>query len=193
MLLVFILCFIVIIIQILIIGICFSNTIFDIKECDISYNEDNKNKIIINKLNIDMDIYIFKKIRILKIRIYKNYYKVFYIKFIEKIKEDNINKILFIFKNVSRFEPKIKEMNLDLNISTENMMLTIISIPLISTIIFTIISAYKDEKTRASLFDLNVEPKYINTNTFLLKLSTKISFDTIAILYFMRKLRKMKI
>lgn len=193
MLLVFILCFIVIIIQILIIGICFSNTIFDIKECDISYNEDNENKIIINKLNIDMDIYIFKKIRILKIRIYKNYYKVFSIKFIEKIKEDNINKIFFIFKNVSRFEPKIKEMNLDLNISTENMMLTIISIPLISTIIFTIISAYKDEKTRASLFDLNVEPKYLNTNTFLLKLSTKISFDTITILYFMRKLRKMKI
>ena len=102
----------VIFVQVLMIGICFSNLILDIKECDITYNIDKKNKIDIKNLKFSIDVYIFRKIKIFSIKIHENYCEILKIKIhlnvLKKLKDDKQSGIIFIIKNIGRLEPEIK-------------------------------------------------------------------------------------
>lgn len=186
----------VIFVQVLMIGICFSNLILDIKECDITYNIDKKNKIDIKNLKFSIDVYIFRKIKIFSIKIHENYCEILKIKIhlnvLKKLKDDKQSGIIFIIKNIGKLEPEIKKVNLDLNIGTENVMLTVFLVPTISIIISMLINNYKDEKSKKELYKLNVMPKYLSKNLFSFKLSTQISFDTITTLFFIKKHRDIK-
>jgi len=60
MLAILIIVFIIILLEIIIIGFTFSNIIIDIDEFDISYNEVMPKEFKVNRINIVLKIYIFK-------------------------------------------------------------------------------------------------------------------------------------
>lgn len=190
---------VLILIQIVIIGICYSNIILNIKECDISYNVSLKNELCIEKFKINLEVFLFKKIRILKIKIYKNYCEILKIKIhfnlLKKLKDNKQKGAVFVLKNIWKLEPEIKNINLYLNLGTENMMLTIFLVPAVTTILSGVISNYMKKYNYRNDLDCNLKvmPNYLDTNQFKLNLSTKISFDTITTLFFINKHRKIRV
>lgn len=197
-----ILLFILIMIQIIVIGVCFSNIVLNVSECDISYNVDCRNKINIKKLKVNVGVYLFKKIKILNIKIFKDYFEIFKIKFhlnfLETFKRDKTRESMFIIKNIGDLDPEIKKINLNLSFGTESTMLTVFLIPTITTLISGIISNYMEENNNLkqnaiSNCNLKIMPRYLNTNNFSLNLSTQISFDTLTTLVFIKKHREIKL
>lgn len=197
-----ILFFTAILIQILIIGICFSNIVLNIAECDITYNIDCKDKINIKNLKITVGIYLFKKIKILNIKIFKDYCEIFKMKIhlnlLKKLKDDDQRGSIYIIKNIGKLEPEIKKINLNLSLGTESTMLTVFLVPTISTLLSGIISNYMKENNNLkhdviSNCNLKIMPRYLNTNNFSLNLSTQICFDTVTTLFFIKKHREIKV
>lgn len=189
---------ILILIQIFIIGICYSNIILNIRECDISYNVSLKNELCIEKFKINLEFFLFKKIRILKIKIYKNYCEILKMKihfnFLKELKDNKQKGTVFVLKNIWKLDPEIKNINLYLKLGTENMMLTIFLVPTITTVLSGVISNYMKKYNKdISKCTLEIKPNYLDINQFKLNLSTKISFDTITTLFFINKHRKIRI
>lgn len=193
--------FIVILIQIFIIGLLFSKVVVDIEEYDISYNVDYAKKLNINNLKINLKIYLFKKIKILKVKIYKDYCEIFKIKIhlnvFKKLTDEKQNEFIYVVKNMGKLKPKIKNINLELNIGTESTMITTFLIPTISTAISALISNYMEENNNLkpnmpSNCNLKIMPRYVNTNNFILKGSMQVHIDTIKILIFMKSIEKLR-
>ena len=189
---------ILILIQIFIIGICYSNIILNIRECDISYNVSLKNELCIEKFKINLEFFLFKKIRILKIKIYKNYCEILKMKIhfnlLKELKDNKQKGTVFVLKNIWKLDPEIKNINLYLKLGTENMMLTIFLVPTITTVLSGVISNYMKKYNKdISKCTLEIKPNYLDINQFKLNLSTKISFDTITTLFFINKHRKIRI
>lgn len=197
-----ILTFIVILIQIIVIGICFSNMVLNIQECDLSYNEDNRKKFNIREFKISIQVYLFKVIKILNIKIYEDYCEIFKIKVhlnvLKKLKDDDEKGTIYVIKNIVKLQPEIKKVDLEITLGTEDTMITTFLIPTISTALSLLISKYMKEDNNSknsitSNYNFKVTPKYINTNNFRLKGSVKISFDTLRTLFFIKKHREIKI
>lgn len=197
-----ILSFIVIIIQIVIIGIYFSNIVINIQECNISYNDVERRKLNIKEFKMSIQIYLFKKIKILNIKIYENYCEIFKIKFrlniLKKIKDDKQSEAIYVIKNIGKLEPQIKTINLEITIGVDDIVVTTFLVPTISTAISLLISNYMADydclkENITSKYNFKIIPKYLNTNNFTLKGSTKISFDTLRLLFFIKKYREIKI
>lgn len=202
MLWILILFFIVIIIQIIIISIYFSNIILNIQECDISYNEVERKKLNIKEFKMSIQVYLFKIIKILDIKIYEDYCEIFKIKvhlnLLKKLKDNKQNGTIYVIKNIGKLNPQIKTVNIEIALGSEDVVVTTFLVPTISTVISFLISKYmtnynysKDEGV--SKYNFKIIPKYINTNNFTLKGSAKISFDTLRTLFFIKKHRKIKI
>lgn len=199
---VLIILFIVIMIQIFVIGLFFSNIELNIEECDISYNVDCIKRININKLKVNLKIYLFKKIKILKIKIFKNYCEIFKIKInlnvLKKLKDNKQSGFEFVIKNIREMNPKIKNINLELRIGTESTMITTFLIPTISTVVSILIIKYRESNNHLKLndysnYNFKIIPRYVNTNNFILKGSLQISFDTIRTLCFINKHKEIKV
>lgn len=186
-----ILLFLLIIIQIIIIGICFSSLILNVKECEISYNVRLKNEFEIIKLKMSVDIYLFKKIRILSIKIHKNYCEIFKTKLrfnlLKKLKSDKDSGISYVVKNIWKLEPKIQSMDLKLDFGTESTMLNVFTVPFLSTLLSGIINNYSKDNIEKTDIRFKIIPQFIDKNVLDLKLSTKIYFNTIKTMFFIRK------
>lgn len=192
---------IVIIIEFIIISLVFSNITVKIEECDISYNENCIKGFYIQKLNISIQLYIFKILKILNIKIYKDYIEIFKLKIrfniFDKIKsQKNVYESIFrnlkLLKNnkdiinIKNLKPIITNFDLDLSFGTENPIFTIFSIPTISLIISILISnsIYKYDKEK---YNYKITPKYLNYNNFSIDLSTTLSFSTLRLLLFVKE------
>lgn len=186
-----ILLFLLIIIQIIIIGICFSSLLLNVKECEISYNVRLKNEFEIIKLKVSVDIYLFKKIRILSIKIHKNYCEIFKTKLhfnlLKKLKSDKDSGISYVVKNIWKLEPKIQSMDLKLDFGTESTMLNVFTVPFLSTLLSGIINNYSKDNIEKTDIRFKIIPQFIDKNVLDLKLSTKIYFNTIKTMFFIRK------
>lgn len=195
----FIIFLIIIIIQIIILGIIFSNLELNIEECDISYNLEVPRKFKIKKLKVNVKLYLFKKMNILKIKIYKNYCEIFKMKVhlnvLKELKDDNQNGTWFVLKNIGKLRPQIKNINFEISGGTEDVLLTTFLVPIFSGIVFTFISKNIDKKNNEGVSNCNIKilPQYINTNNFSIKGTTKIHFDTMRTLFFIRKHKKIKV
>lgn len=181
--------------QIMILSIVFSNIILNIEECDISYNQKCINDFYIKKLKVNVQIYLFKIIKVLNIKIYKNYCEIFKIKIklnlLKKLKDDKDTSYKFIIKNIEKLKPVINKIDLELSLGTEEPMITTFSIPAISAVISVLISKYM-EKYNEKNYVFNVIPNYSNTNNFSLKLTSRLKFDTLRTIFFIKKHRKIK-
>ena len=202
----FIIFFILVILQILILGIIVSNLELDIEECDISYNVEIPSKFKIKKLKVNIKLFLFKKIKILKIKLYKNYCVICGIKIhlnvLKKLKDDEEYGALFIFKNIWKLKPEIKNVNFEIEGGTEDTLVTTFLIPTFSTVIFSIISknmktnnnnSRVNKKIESPNCNLKIIPRYVNTNNLNLKGNLQIDFDTMKTLFFIRKHRKIKV
>lgn len=193
--------FIIILIQIFVISLFFSNIVLDIEECDISYNDNYQKKVDIKKLKVNVKIYLFKKIKILNIKIYKNYCEIFKMKInlniLKKLKDDNQSGFIYVIKNIGKLNPKIKNVNLKIALGTEDTMITTFLIPIISTVLSLVISNYMEENMSnvkgESNYNFKIMPQYINTNNFNLNGSARISFDTFRTLFFIKKHSEIKV
>ena len=207
---------IIILIYFVIISLVFSNIVVNVEECDISYNDNQVEGWFVKDFKLSIQIYIFKFIKILNIKILKNSIQIFKLSFninIEnKIKNNKnlyevasidaeVNKNLFnniklinnnkSLINIKNLKPIITNLNLDLSFGTENSMLTTFSIPTISFIVSFLLSnsIYKYDSKN---YNYRITPKYIDTNNFKIELNAKLKFNTLRLLFFIIDYRKIK-
>lgn len=176
-----------------------SNIILKIKDCNIFYDEKYQKKIEIRKIKTSIEVYVFKKIRILNIKIHENYCEIFKIKvnlnLLKILKEDEQTGTTFVIKNILKLKPKIKNIYFKLNLGTENLMFTTFLIPTISTGLSIILGKYGEKKENINSnnnLEFKINPIYVNKNMFELNTSIEISFSTIRTLFFIRKHKKIK-
>lgn len=186
-----IVCVIFIIIYILLIGVIFSKIVLNLDNCYIYSNSGLKN-IKIERACIVISFYIFKKIKIISIRLYEKYFKIFGIKLyyskINKITNIIDNKDYYLFKgllNFNKIKSIIKQIDFEINsfhmkldLCTENAAITSILVSFISSMTaFLINNNIKEYKADSYYYKVN--PIYLNTNAFKLFINTKISINII--------------
>ena len=202
MLAILIIVFIIILLEIIIIGFTFSNIIIEINDFDISYNEVMPKEFKVSKIDIVVKIYIFKFLKILSIKIHRNCFEIFKMKFkfnlLKKVKKDYdkyYENFELIIKNRDEINfkllrPKINSLDLELFFGTYSPLLTTFSIHAISTII----SVFKSNYIKN--YDINTNkykiiPKYINRNCLSIKLNTKLSLNTINLVLFLWSIKEL--
>lgn len=195
--------FLIIIIHLIMLAMFFSNVIVNIDECDISYNEDYRKQLYIKSLKIGVKVYVFKIIRIANIKIYRDYLKIFMFKIkfnslkknIKKLNNDEKNIFEFFIKNLNKIKllkPLIKNINLELYFGTEETILTIFSIPTLSTAISIFIGNSLEEYDSQN-FTYKIIPRHMNANNFEIKCQTKFSIRTLKILTFLKEYKRFEV
>lgn len=189
----------IIFIQIFIIGLIFSKINIDVKKVDITYNK----KLYVNDLEILIYIYVLNKIKILKIKFYKDYVQVLGLKlqysFIKKIKfarnaYNNLNKkFLKILRNIKKLDMQtlnleVNKCNLFFKLGTMSQVLTIFSIPLISTII-TFFLRNSTNNDNIKKYSYKIIPEYSGRNIFNIKLDINFELETIKLIIFLKRLK----
>lgn len=191
-----IICFIIIIIQIIGLGIIVSYLEFEVEEIDVSYNKESYKRININKLKVNVKLYWFRKVKIFKIKIYKNYCEIFKIKIhldlLKRMKDNKEYGIWFVLRNIKKLKPEIKSVNMELVGGTEDLFLTTFLIPTFSTVLFSFISKNMKNVKELENYNFKIVPTYINTNNFSIKGKTQIYFDTMRTLFFIKKHKEIK-
>ena len=140
----------------------------------INFKFSSQNKRHINKdYRIVIKLCVFNKVPILKIDITKT--KLEKLKIKEKIKNFDFNTIQYktkldknTFKSIKKSEINIKNINLNIELGTENASLTSILLPAISTFL-SILLRNKVKKFENQIFIIN--PVYINQNLINIALS----------------------
>ena len=197
---------IILLIYFLVACIFFSNIIINIEKCDISYDSSYIEEWNIKEFKISVVFYIFKFIKVLTIKIFKNYIEIFNfrikynienkIKNNKKLYEHLIDDIKIIRENkdeinVKYLKPSIANLDMDLSLGTKNPIITTFTIPTISFIISIILRnsniIYNNEK-----YNYKITPKYINTNNLSLDVNTKLSFSTLRLILFLKDFKKIK-
>ena len=191
----------IIFIQIFIIGLIFSKINVDVKKVDITYNK----KLYVNDLEILIYIYVLNKVKIVKIKFYKDYLQILGLKlqyrFIKKFKfarnaYNNLNKKFFkILRNRRKLDMQtlkleVNKCNLFLKLGIMSQVLTIFSIPLISTII-TFFLRNSTNNDNIKKYSYKIIPEYSGRNIFNIKLDTNFEFETIKLIIFLKKLKNL--
>lgn len=201
MLAILIILFVIILIEIIIISFTFSNIVINIEKCDFSYNEIVLKEFNVKNINIVINIYIFKIVKILSIKVYKDYFEIFKIKIkynlLRKVKNNYntlYNDFFAIIKNRENInfkllKPKINSLDFNLDFGTYSQILTTFSIPAISTFVSLLLS------NSITNYDINtynykIVPRYFNRNYLKIELSSKFSFNTINLILFLLSIRK---
>ena len=121
---------------------------------------------------------------------------------LKKLKDDEEYGVFFIFKNIWKLKPEIKNVNFEIEGGTEDTLVTTFLIPTFSTVIFSIISknmklnnnnSSDNKKIENSNCNLKIIPSFVNTNNLSLKGNLQIDFDTMKTIFFIRKHRKIKV
>lgn len=185
-----ILSFILIILNILIIGIFLSKISLNIYSLEI----DSSNGI--EKIQMSINLYIYKVIKVLSIKFYKQYLKIGFIKiYYRKILEYK-NKIinssftitkLLMGKNILSLKilnPDIESFYMNLILCSQNAALTSITSSLIGSTTSIILSKFVKKYDKDKIY-YKIVPTYFSTNKFKLELNTKINLSTFNILIFL--------
>ncbi len=196
MIIALIILFFVIILNLFIIILFFSNIVLNVTDAEC-YSTNIKS-IVVERGKINLQIYLFNKIKILNIKVFKTHIEILglkidlkkFYKFVDKehiyrksyqfyrFIKDNHTKI-----NLKYLKPTINEFNMNLFFSTDNAIatsaLTVSISTFISMILKKFIKKYKKEK-----YYYKVTPKYMNTYGFNFNLSSSISFSTINLFIF---------
>ena len=181
--------YILIILAILVVILLFSNLKVEIKNLNLS-TENLKENLIADTYKISIILYVLKLIPIIKIDITKD--KLAKLRIKEKIKKVNIKRFKFEkidkeqIKKINRFRPKIKYINLFINIGLEDVVITSYLVALLSSILGIMLKdtlkKFKDNK-------FIIHPVY-NKNLLKLKLNCIIEMKMIHIIYIIYILNK---
>ncbi len=203
MIIALIILFFVTILDFFIILLFFSNIVLEFKDVEC-YSTNIKN-IVLERAKINLQIYLFRKIRILNVKVFKTHVEVFGLKISlknlykfadrEHIYINFYNFLKFIKSNHKEIsfkylKPVIDNFDMNLSFSTDNAIstsfLTFSISTFISMILKKFIKKYKKEK-----FYYRITPKYINTYSFNFNFTSSLSFSTINLFIFVYKLRRL--
>ena len=168
---------------------------FRFEKCEVIYNEKAQNKLDIKEVKLYVDLITIKKIKILTIKVNKEYCEVFDIKSnldgIKLSKNKKENSLIFILRNLDKIKPCINKFDLNLYFGTREMIVTIFLVPILSTYISIIYSKYSEGKSYDNFY-LKINPNYFNVNNFSLKFSANIYLNALNFLFFILDRRRNK-
>ena len=202
--------FFIIFIEVLLIGFLFSNVILSIEKINANSINRKITEVHLEKINIKLQIYIFKYFKVFNVKFYKNYFEILNIRInYEKIfkkynitdKIDTYSKIYKLYKlikenpskiSVKKIKPKFNSLKLNLSISTENSIITSFATCFLSTIISILLkNNLNSRKYNLDKFEYKITPIYLNFDSFKLDLESNISFSMFDILEFVYEYKKL--
>lgn len=190
-----ILAFLLIILNIFIIGFLFSRISINIENYNVFSNSIFEN-ITVDKMQISINLYLYKKIKILAIKFYKDYLKIGFIKIyyfkIIKYRKKIIDRTFKVTKlllgrnrlTLKILEPNIESFNMNLSICSKNAAITSIASSLIGTTTSILLAKFVKKYDKEKIF-YKIVPVYFNINGFRLEIKTKVNFNTLNILEFL--------
>ncbi len=202
--------FLIMIVEVLLIGFLFSNITLKIEKINANSINRKLTEVHLEKMNIKLQIYIFKYIKIFSVKLYKNYFEILKIKIdYEKVfKKYNITDRIDIYRKIyelyklikenpskislKKIKPRFDSLNLNLTISTENSIITSFIICFLSTIISILLkNNLNNRKYNINKFQYKITPIYLNFDSFKLDLESDISFSMFNILEFVYEYKKL--
>ena len=179
MVLVFILCTIIILMTLGIFLILLSSIRLKINDLEISNVKENP-----KNYELVLSLYLFNKIKWLSIRLNNKKMRKMYSKLkLEKIDFKKLEKNfkLEYLKYVSKIKPKISYMELNIDIDTENAVLTSFLVVFISSLISIILPTLA-KKYKKDNYKYKVVPLYINKNIYEIKFNCIIEVKMVHII-----------
>ncbi len=180
--------FIIFILEVLILGLLLSKITISIDNLEV---ETQNNRIYIDGMIIKLDIKLYRIIKILSIKFYMHYFKIFGIKiyYRKALKYDNRKqlgkKFLEFFE---RNKIKIKNLHLEfeyfkfnLNFGTENAITTSILTGMFSAVIVILLRKFV-RKFDEENYSFKITPNYFNTNNFNMKFRSRINLQMIEVI-----------
>ena len=178
-----------IIIELLTIGFLLSKIEININNLEITRKN---NKFYLEDFRGNINIYVFRNLKSFNIKIYKSYFKFLgikmpYNKFFKLYRYKTIDEI--IIKNFEKIKKYLKDLfnkkiNLDIekiklniDVGTENSLLTSILVALLSIVIPIIIRNQIDEYN-IQKFNYKVSPNYFNINNIKIKIEMIFYIET---------------
>ena len=152
-------------------GLIFAKINIEVNTIDIKLNDYYKKITKIDDLNIEIDLYWFSIIKIIRVKLRKNKIFINGIRYninLDKFTEKNQNKFKDIVKkNKNFFLYGLKNLDLELKYSTTNSCFTALIYPLICTAI----SNYISRTNEIIVGKVHVIPYFYNVNSFKLSIS----------------------
>lgn len=175
------LCFIL---EIIMLGLIFSSIVINIENFEI---QGINTKTNVSSMIASVEIYLYRILKVVKIKFYKEYFKVFFIKIYYKkaLKyEENMElgkKIINVIKEnkikIKKIKPEFEKFKFDLNFGTEDAVITSLLTPTVSGIIVYILRKFV-KKLNKKDYEFKITPNYFSTNNFTIKFETKIKLKT---------------
>lgn len=180
--------FIIFILEIIIFGLILSRITISIDNLEV---ETKNNKIYVDGMIVKLDIKLYRIIKILSIKFYMHYFKIFGIKIYYKkaLKYDNRKqlgkKVLdFLKKNkikIRNLNPEFEYFKFNLNFGTENAILTSFLTAIFSGTIVALlrkfVNKYDEEK-----YGFKITPNFLNTNNFNMKFRSRLNLQMIQVI-----------
>lgn len=189
------LAFLLMIFNFFIIGLIFSKVNIDVENCNVFSNSIPEN-LVVDKMQISINLYLYKFIKILSIKLFKEYFKIGFIKIyyykIFEHRKEILEKLFFLIKllmgknrltlNIIKLD--IENFYMDMSLCSKNAAVTSITTSLISGATSMLLSKFVKKYDKDKIF-YKIVPVYFNINGFKLALKTKISFNTLNFLEFL--------
>lgn len=184
MIFVLIFLFLCFVLEIIMLGLIFSSIVINIENLEM---QGINTKTNVSSMIVSVEIYLYKIFKIVKIKFYKEYFKVFFIKFYYKktFKYENNNqlsKMIFdMFKKnrikIKKMKPEFESFKFDLNFGTEDAVITSLLTPTLSGAIVYLLRKFT-KKLNKKDYEFKITPNYFSTNNFSIKFETKIKLIT---------------
>lgn len=189
------LAFLLMIFNFFIIGLIFSKVNIDVENCNVFSNSIPEN-LVVDKMQISINLYLYKFIKILSIKLFKEYFKIGFIKIyyykIFEHRKEILEKLFFLIKllmgknrltlNIIKLD--IENFYMDMSLCSKNAAVTSITTSLISGATSMLLSKFVKKYDKDKIF-YKIVPVYFNINGFKVALKTKISFNTLNFLEFL--------
>lgn len=176
--------FLCLIIEFLMLGIIFSSIIVNIENLEMQGINAKTN---VNSIAVGIEIYLYRIFKIVKIKFYKDYFKIFFIKIYYKkaLKYESnaelTKKVIEAIKKnkikIKNLKPELETFKFDLNFGTEDAVITSLLTPTFSGVIVYLLRKFTKKLNRKD-YEFKITPNYFNTNNFCIKFETKIKLKT---------------
>lgn len=180
--------FIILLLEILILGFIFSSIVINVENLEI---ETQNRKIYVDGMMIKVDFKLYKILKIISIKFYMHYFKIFGFKiyYRKALKYENKKQlgekaIEFIKKHkirIKNLKPEFEYFKFDLNFGTEDAIVTSILTATFSGIIVFLlrkfVKEYKDEN-----YSFKITPNYLNNNNFNMQFKSRINLQMLEVI-----------
>ncbi len=180
--------FVILILEILILGLIFSSIIINIENLEV---ETKNKKIYVDGMVVKVDFKLYKIIKILSIKFYMHYFKIFGIKiyYRKALKYENKKELGekifdFIKKHkikIKTLRPELEYFKLYLNFGTEDAIATSILTATFSGIIVLLLRKFVREYKEEN-YNFKITPNYLNNNNFNMKFKSRINLQMLEVI-----------